>query len=160
MHGIQTAENTAYSALEKKLLNDFQHHLPLTPTPFADMAKRLGCSEEAIIASLKKLQENGTISRVGAVFRTHTVGASTLAAMAVPPERLEEIADLVSRYEAVNHNYEREHAINLWFVATAADELQLAEVLQDIEQRSGIAVMALPMLEDFHIDLGFTLQWT
>lgn len=160
MHRSRRTETLELGTLERRLLNDFQHHLPLTPAPYAAIAEKLGTSEEAVIAALQELQGAGAVSRVGAVFRTHRVGASTLAAMAVPPERLEEVADLVSSYDAVNHNYEREHRINLWFVATAADEKQLTQVLEDIEQRTGIAVMALPMLEDFHIDLGFDLKWT
>lgn len=160
MHRSRRSEALELGTLERRLLNDFQHHLPLSPTPYADIAAQLGTTEEAVLSALQELQGAGAVSRVGAVFRTHRVGASTLAAMAVPPERLEEVAALVSGYDAVNHNYEREHRINLWFVATAANDTQLMQVLRDIEQRSGIAVMALPMLEDFHIDLGFELKWT
>jgi DNA-binding Lrp family transcriptional regulator len=77
-----------------------------------------------------------------------------------PESRLEEVAEQVNSFDAVNHNYEREHKLNLWFVATAANEEQLQQVLQEIEATTGIEVIALPMLEDYHIDLGFDLQWT
>lgn len=160
MHTSTSTETIELGTLERRLLNEFQHHLPLSPTPFADMARELGTSEEAVLTALRELQAAGAVSRVGAVFRTHRVGASTLAAMAVPEERLESVADLVSAYAEVNHNYEREHRFNLWFVATAADEQHLVHVLEEIEQRSGLPVMALPMLEDYHIDLGFDLKWT
>ena len=36
----------------------------------------------------------------------------------------------------------------------------LAGVIESIEQQSGHVVMSLPMLEDFHIDLGFDIKWT
>ncbi|MCW8927901.1 MAG: Lrp/AsnC family transcriptional regulator, partial [Gammaproteobacteria bacterium] len=110
--------------------------------------------------TLAQLQQQGAISRVGPVFRTHSIGASTLAAMAVEPAQLEAVAAIVSGFDEVNHNYEREHALNLWFVATAPDAQHLARTLRQIEQRSGHEVIALPMLEDYHIDLGFELQWT
>ena len=42
--------------------------------------------------------------------------------MRVPPERLEEVAAIVSAEPLVNHNYERTHEINLWFVVAGADE--------------------------------------
>ena len=145
--------------LERHLLNDFQRNLPISATPFADIAAQLGVGEQAVLDALERLREAGAVSRVGPVFRTHRVGASTLAAIAVPPERLEEVAELVNGYREVNHNYEREHRFNLWFVATAPDEAHLEAVLADIEQRSGLAVMSLPMLDDYHIDLGFDLQW-
>lgn len=145
--------------LDRRLLNEFQRNFPLTATPYADIGRCLGISEQLVIERLQRLQAAGTVSRVGPVFRPNRIGASTLAAMAVPPAQLEEVAALVSAYAAVNHNYEREHEYNLWFVAAAADEAKLAAVLEDIAARTGLEVMSLPMLEDYHIDLGFDLRW-
>jgi DNA-binding Lrp family transcriptional regulator len=157
--GIEDGQQSQLGMLEKHLLNDFQHGLPLVPRPFAELAEKLGTTEDNVIETLKILQAQGYVSRVGAVFRANTIGASTLAAMAVPEDRLEAVAGLVNGYTEVNHNYQREHHFNLWFVVTAADEDTLHAVLQDIEQRTGLTVLYLPMLEDFHIDLGFDLQW-
>jgi DNA-binding Lrp family transcriptional regulator len=81
-----------------------------------------------------------------------------LAAMAVPPEKLEVVAAAVNRFPEVNHNYEREHRYNLWFVVTAASEGRLQASLSAIEQAAGYPLMALPLLEEFHIDLGFCLN--
>ena len=67
---------------------------------------------------------------------------------------------MVSSYGQINHNYQREHRLNLWFVVAAATMDDVRLVLDDIAARSGIAVLDLPMLEDFHIDLGFGLSWT
>lgn len=146
--------------IEKRLLNDFQDGFPLTPSPFQDIAEQLGSNEQIVMNTLEQLQSNGLISRVGPVFRPNRVGASTLAAMAVPMERLEAVAALVSGYGEVNHNYEREHDLNLWFVATASDREKLSSVLSEIETRTGLEVIDLPMIEDFYINLGFPLQWT
>ena len=148
------------SMLERRLLNDFQRDFPLSATPYADIAEQLGVSEQEVIESLQKLQDQGAISRVGAVFRPNRVGVSTLAAMSVPAEKLEGVAQLVNGYDEVNHNYEREHDINLWFVATARNEKDLQDVLNEIETRSGYTVLYLPLLEDYHIDLGFELKWS
>jgi DNA-binding Lrp family transcriptional regulator len=160
MTSTEAQEITSPDRLEQSLLNDFQQGFPLSPTPFAEMAAQLGVSEEEVLTTLQRLQERGAVSRVGPVFRTHSIGASTLAAMSVPEERLEVVAEQVNSFDAVNHNYEREHQLNLWFVATAPDEAHLQQVLQQIEETTGIEVIALPMLEDYHIDLGFDLQWT
>ncbi|MCP4701062.1 MAG: Lrp/AsnC family transcriptional regulator [Gammaproteobacteria bacterium] len=143
--------------VQKKLLNDFQKSFPLSVKPYADIAASLEVSEAEVLNTLRELSKAGVISRVGPVFRPHTVGASTLAAMATPPERLLEIADYVSAQPEVNHNYEREHRFNLWFVVTAATEKDLSAVLLKIEQKTGISVMYLPMLEGYHVDLGFRL---
>ncbi len=148
-----------YSVLERRLLNEFQQEFPLESHPYAALARRLGVNEAQVIATLQSLQARGALSRVGPVFRPRRVGASTLAAMAVPAEMLEEIAGLVSALPEVNHNYEREHRFNLWFVITAEDQDHLQAVLDGVAAETGIPVLALPMEEDFHIDLGFPLSW-
>ena len=147
-------------ALDRRLLDDFQSGIPLAPRPFAQMAEQLGVAEAEVIARLQRLTEAGAVSRVGPVFRPRQVGASTLAAMAVPPERLAEVATLVNGFPEVNHNYEREHDFNLWFVLTAPDQTRLERVLDEIGRRAGLPVLDLPMLAEYHIDLGFPLQWT
>lgn len=146
------------SDLDWQLLNNFQRDFPLAPDPFGVIAERLGVSENEVLETLAQLQACGKVSRVGAVFKPHSVGSSTLAALAVPVAKLDEVAQLVSSYAEVNHNYEREHFYNLWFVVTAANEAQVCNALDEIERRTGYRALNLPMLEDFHIDLGFDLS--
>ena len=145
------------SPIELRLLNDFQRDFPLTPGPFREIAAQLGVDESAVLAALGAWMAAGTVSRVGAVFAPRRVGASTLAALAAPPEHLSRIASIVSAHAGVNHNYEREHRLNLWFVATAADADCLAGLLQSVERETGCDVIALPLVEEFHIDLAFDL---
>ena len=144
--------------LDFHLLNDFQRDFPLCPAPFAELASRLGVAEKVVLGRLESLRRDGKISRVGAVFAPKRIGASTLAAMAVPPEKLDAVAAAVNRFPEVNHNYEREHRYNLWFVVTAASEGRLQATLGAIEQAAGYPLMPLPLLEEFHIDLGFSLN--
>ena len=149
-----------YTDLEQHLLNDFQHGLSLSPTPYADLAEQLGVDEATVLENLHMLQTEGVISRVGPVFRPNRLGVSTLAAMAIPGDELEKVADIVSSFAEVNHNYERDHEFNLWFVVVAVDRDALQAVLTKIETLTGYSVMDLPMMEDYFIDLGFKLQWT
>ena len=142
----------------QRLLDLYQHDFPLSPTPYADMARQLGLDEQTLLQLLEALQQQGIISRVGAVFRPHRVGVSTLAAMAVPPGRLQQVAEQISAYPAVNHNYQREHHFNLWFVVTAENQQQLQHTLAHMEQHTGIRLLSLPMEKEYHIDLGFPLQ--
>jgi DNA-binding Lrp family transcriptional regulator len=149
-----------FSRLEQRLLNEFQQGLPLTSEPYADIARQLGVYETTVLETLQRLLTEGVVSRVGAVFRPNRIGASTLAAMAVPAPMLEEVAEIVSSFAEVNHNYEREHRFNLWFVVVAESERQLQEVLAEIEDSCGYPVLDLPLLNEHFIDLGFDLKWT
>lgn len=150
---------TALSELDFALLNSFQRDFPMLPRPFANLANKLGTTEATVIDSLRRLQQAGVISRVGAVFQTHAIGASALAALSVPEARLEEVASQVNTFAEVNHNYEREHRFNLWFVVTAPSPARLTAVMQEIEATCQCGpVLVLPMLEQYHIDLGFDLS--
>ena len=145
------------TALEKCLLNEYQRGFPLCPEPYAEIAAQLGVAEGEVIRTLESLQRRGFISRVGPVFAPQRAGASTLAALAVPEDRLESVAARVSGYAEVNHNYQREHAWNLWFVVTAPDQQRVEQVLADIEAVTGLPVLNLPLQRAFFIDLGFPL---
>ena len=91
------------------------------------------------------------------MFAPQRAGASTLAALAVPEEQLESVARLVSAFTEVNHNYQRDHDWNLWFVVTAPDPQRVEQVLEEIESATGLAVLNLPLERAFYIDLGFPL---
>jgi DNA-binding Lrp family transcriptional regulator len=150
--------DSPYSPLEFALLNDWQRDFPIVERPFQRLGESLGADQAAVLATLRRLNGRGAISRVGAVFAPRRVGASTLAALAAPAERLEDVAGLVSAHAEVNHNYQREHDWNLWFVATAADGAALAAVLAAIEAETGYTVISLPLEYEYHIDLGFDLS--
>lgn len=145
------------SAIDRRLLNDYQRDFPLTGQPFAAIAADLGSTEADVLQRFAALQAEGKIGRIGAVVRPHTVGASTLAAVAVPPEDVERIAELIAGRPEVNHCYQREHALNVWFVVTAADAAAVGTVLAAIERQTGRPVLDLPLLQAYHIDLGFAL---
>ena len=144
--------------LEARLLNEFQRDFPLTIRPYAFIAGQLDSTEGEVIAALGRLRDAGRIGRIGAVFAPGRIGASTLAALAVPAGRLEHVAALVSRHAEVNHNYAREHAYNLWFVVTATDQARVDAVLGEIAAETGHDPLVLPLVEEFHIDLGFDLN--
>jgi DNA-binding Lrp family transcriptional regulator len=147
-----------FNAIEQCLLNEYQHNFPLVKQPFLAIGEQLGITEDEVIERLEYLSAQGVVSRVGPVFSPGCIGTSTLAALAVPIESLEEIACWINALPEVNHNYEREHTYNLWFVVAAPDQAWLDAVLQKISQHSALPMLVLPLLEPFHIDLGFDLH--
>jgi DNA-binding Lrp family transcriptional regulator len=144
-------------ALEQALIERFQRGFPLVRRPYAAVAATLGASEGEVLAALRRMSDAGQISRIGAVIAPGLAGASTLAAIAVPPARLEEVAARVSADPRINHNYERENAVNLWFVLHAPNEAQLEAALADVAAAAGFPVLDLRLLREHHIDLGFSL---
>ena len=144
--------------LHTRLLNDFQRDFPLSPRPYLEIAEHLGVSEEAVLSALSDLSEHDYISRVGPIIPPNQLGVSTLVAMAIPPEQLQRVADQISARPEVNHNYEREHRFNLWFVLIASDAVHLQQVLDSIDEETGYQTLSLPLVDEFFIDLGFNLD--
>ncbi len=142
---------------ERALLNRYQRDLPLSREPFREMGERCGFTEAELLDLLARWRESRVLSRVGAVLEHRSVGASTLAALSVPQERLDEVAACVSAHPEVNHNYEREHDYNLWFVVTAEDRGRVDAVLAEIEARTGLTPLDLPMERSYCVDTAFAL---
>jgi DNA-binding Lrp family transcriptional regulator len=146
-----------FDPIDARLLDEFQRDLPLVTQPFAAIGRSLGLGEACVLDRLTRLRAQGALTRVGATIRPNTVGASTLAAMAVPDDQMEEVAQIVGAEPGVNHSYQREADWNLWFVATAPDADSLGAVLARIGAQYGLRVLDLRLMQAFNIDLGFRL---
>ena len=139
------------------VVDRWQRGFPLVPRPFAEIGAAHDLSEAETLNALARLQDRGILSRVGAIVRPNTAGASTLAALSCKPDRLDRIARLVSAETFVTHNYERDHHINLWFVIAAPTEAELAGTLQSIARGTACEVIDLRLQRSYYIDLGFGL---
>ena len=139
------------------LFNRWQRGLPLLPRPFDVLGAGCRLSGSEVRELLRDGLACGQISRVGALFGVGSGGAAMLCAMRVPADQLEQVAACVNSEPGVNHNYEREHALNLWFVVTNTDTARLHASVERIEQRCGLQALRLPMRRAYRIDLGFDL---
>lgn len=140
------------------LLNDWQRGFPLVERPFAAVGARHGLDEVATLQHFREALQAGRLARVGGVFAAGAGGAGVLAAMAVPAARLEAVAACVSAHPGVNHNYEREHTFNLWFVLNAGSEAAVQCALDGLQAATALPVLRLPMERAYRIDLGFDLR--
>lgn len=136
----------------------FQRDFPISERPYLEIAKQTGNSEQEILNTFAELSNKAYISRIGPVITPNRIGVSTLAAMEVPLDNFEQTIAIINSFSEVNHNYEREHRLNIWFVVIALNKNRLLEIIKDIEQQSGIAVLQFPLIEDYFIDLGFQLN--
>jgi DNA-binding Lrp family transcriptional regulator len=143
--------------IDRGLVDSFQRGVAIVARPYAAIGEALGVREEEVMTRLGRLIAAGAVSRFGAVVRPHAAGASTLAALAAPPERLDAAAEIVSGFAGVTHNYAREHDWSLWFVVTGRDAADVAATLAGIGRRTGLAVLDLPLERAYHIDLGFPM---
>lgn len=140
-----------------QLFNAWQRALPLVSRPFDAIGATLNLSGRQVRESLRQGLARGEISRVGGVFGIGAGGIGMLCAMQVPAHDRDAVAALINAEPGVNHNYAREHRLNLWFVVTANDEAQLHACVDRIDTSTGQKALRLPMRRAYRIDLGFDL---
>jgi DNA-binding Lrp family transcriptional regulator len=155
MSSASTDWRAGLDDVDAALVDGFQSGFPVAERPFRAVGERLGVSEDDALARVRRLRERGVFRRFGAVLNPPVIGSSTLAAVRAPADRFDEVAETVNGYRQVNHNYRRDHAWNMWFVVTAASREGRDAILAEIEDRTGLAVLVLPMLTDYYIDLEF-----
>ncbi|NBB71261.1 MAG: hypothetical protein GVY33_13225 [Alphaproteobacteria bacterium] len=83
---------------------------------------------------------------------------SALCAMGVPAWALGEVAAMITGYGEVKHVCARALDLNLWFVATGSNERRVRCVLFDIQYRTQLQVIALPLERARELDPDFVAQ--
>lgn len=142
---------------DRLLLYYTQQNFPIESRPFLVLANKLNITEEEVISRIMKLKEKKYIRKIGAMFDSKKLGySSTLCAMKVPVERVNEVADIINRYDGVTHNYLREHSYNMWFTLIATSKERLQEILKEIREETEIDVMMnLPAVKNLKIKVVF-----
>jgi DNA-binding Lrp family transcriptional regulator len=147
-------------AIDRRLLNLIQKDFPLAVRPFAAIGEQLGVSEEDALARARRLKEDGIIRQISAIFDSRRLGySSTLVAMDIPEERVNESANRISEHPTVSHNYKRDHSFNLWFTLTLPPGTDLeAEVAQLSDVAGARRTRILPALRVFKIGVELDLE--
>ena len=147
------------------ILNNLQKDFPVAPQPYEVLAQRLNkeydlnLSEESLCQRVQNLRENGYIRRLGAVFQAKNLGyQSTICAAQVPPEKIEQMADLVNAQGGVTHNYLRNDKLNMWFTFSGQSAEELSTFLAALKKETGIeTIVSLPSQKLFKIKVDFKL---
>ena len=144
----------ALDGTDRAIINALQGGFPISERPYAEAAAKLNIPEQELIDRLGRLVEDGALSRFGPMYNAERLGgAVTLAAMAVPEDRFEEVASAVNAHAEVAHNYRRGHALNMWFVVATERPEDIAPVLSAIEAETGLSVYDFPKQEEYFMGL-------
>ncbi len=148
------------SPFAREVLTSVQSALPIDAHPYAVLGETCGGDEVSAFAVVETARKAGIIRRIGASFDSYKLGyVSSLAALAVPHERLENVAEIVSAHSSVTHNYERDDRYNLWFTCIAHGHNALARELSDIQCETGIDdMLVLPALRLFKVRVAFDVR--
>ena len=142
------------SETDRRIVNALQGGFPVIERPFREVAANLALDEDALIAALTRLREDGVLTRFGPMYDAAALGgAFTLCAMAVPEERFDQVAAIVNAFPEVAHNYRREHRLNMWFVLGTERPERIEAVVGQIEAATALPVLNLPKLEEYFLEL-------
>lgn len=137
---------------DRAILNATQEDLPLTHRPFAVVAARLGLGEEDLLARLTRMKDEGVLTRFGPFFDAAAMGgAFCLCAMAVPQDVFDAVTEQVNAHPEVAHNYQRTHALNMWFVLATETPEGIKRTADTIEAETGLKVLLFPKLQEFFV---------
>ena len=140
--------------LDREIINQMQGEFPICSSPYAEMAQRLGTSENEFLERLKRLLNDKVLTRFGPMYHAERLGGSlSLAAMKIMPEDFERVAEIVNKMPEVAHNYARDNPLNMWFVlATETPEGQ-QEAIDRIERETGYPVFNMPKIKEYFVEL-------
>lgn len=149
--------STICDPTDRTIINGLQGGFPVTHRPFREAGHALGLSEGELIEGVQHLVDSGRLSRFGPLWNAERLGGDVcLCAMAVPAGRFDDVAAQVNARVEVAHNYERSHALNMWFVIAADRPERIEEVAAAIEAETGLAVYRMPKTREFRI--GFHVE--
>ena len=143
-------------SLDRHIINELQREFPLCDRPYAAVAKRLGTTENELLLRIERLSDKGYFTRFGPMYNAERLGGSlSLCTMQVTEEDFDAVAAQVNAFPQVAHNYQRDHAMNMWFVLATEKPEEIETTIEAIESVTGYEVFSLPKAEEFYVGLHF-----
>ena len=145
--------------LDRRILQGLQDDFPLSERPYEILAEALGVSCDEFWSRVQRLLDVGAIRRMGASLDSRKLGySSTLAALSVEADRVEQAAEVIGQFAEVTHSYLRDDRFNIWFTIIAAEDERIKSVLEQIRSALSLEssqVLNLPAKQLFKLDARF-----
>ena len=105
-----------FTDTEKAILRIVQRDLPDSLTPYADIARDVGASEEMVLRLLERMKENGAIRRFGASVKHQKAGYThnVMVAWIVAEEHVDAAGKTAAANRSVSHCYYRPTSAPDW----------------------------------------------
>ncbi len=103
-------------AIDRRLIEATQAGLPLTPSPYADIAARIGLTEDEVMDRLRALRAEGAVRRIGLAPNHYALGmaANGMTVWDVDDAQAEGLGARVGALDFVTHCYLRPRALPDW----------------------------------------------
>ncbi|MFC6799013.1 MULTISPECIES: Lrp/AsnC family transcriptional regulator [unclassified Haladaptatus] len=113
---VTPTERTTLTPAERDLVLEIQGGLPITATPYADVAAAIGQETEWVVATIKRFNVEGKVRRVGVIPNHYALGYTEngMTVWNVPDELLDEVGPAIASLDFVTHCYERPRHEGIW----------------------------------------------
>jgi DNA-binding Lrp family transcriptional regulator len=130
-------------------IRELQEDIPLIPEPYRPMAERMGVSEAVLFEVAAHLAAQGYLRRMAAVLYHREAGfrANAMGVWVVPPERAEEVGQIMGSFKGVSHCYLRptypDWPYSIFTMVHGQKARDCQEIISAISQATGITEYAL-----------------
>jgi len=129
---------------DKKLIRQIQGDLPVSPTPFEPLARRIRWGEKEFLKRVKFFLRRGLIRRFGAILRHQKAGylGNAMVVWQVPEEQILRVSQAMVSLATVSHCYLRpslpQWDFNLYTMVHGRGEKDCRLLAQKISRETGI----------------------
>ncbi|MFC6772100.1 Lrp/AsnC family transcriptional regulator, partial [Halorubrum pallidum] len=138
-HDASPTDRSTLTPAERDLVVEIQGGLPITETPYADVAAAIDADVAWVIETIRRFELEGKVRRVGVIPNHYALGYTEngMTVWDVPEDALDEVGPAVADLSFVTHCYERPRHAGVWeynfFAMThgrteAESERRIAEV--------------------------------
>jgi DNA-binding Lrp family transcriptional regulator len=127
---------------ERDLVVEIQGGLPITETPYADVAEAIDQPTEWVVETIKRFEQEGKVRRVGVIPNHYALGYTEngMTVWDVPDEVLSEVGPEIAALEFVTHCYHRPRHEGVWpynfFAMThGRDEAESQRRIEEVRDR-------------------------
>jgi DNA-binding Lrp family transcriptional regulator len=113
---VEPVDRDTLTPAERDLVVEIQDGLPVTETPYADVAAGLDADPGWVRRTIKRFDAEGKVRRVGVVPNHYALGYTEngMTVWDVPDDVVDEVGPAVASLEFVTHCYERPRHEGVW----------------------------------------------
>jgi len=130
--------------IDKEIIRNTQEGLPITEEPYAEVASKIGVSEEELLRRLRRMISEGVVRRMGAsiAHRRAGIAFNAMCAWRVPPERVDEVGEALARLDEVTHCYERDTLpdwpYNVYVMVHGRSKAECEDTIRKMNEAAGL----------------------
>ncbi|MDQ2072989.1 Lrp/AsnC family transcriptional regulator [Haloarcula sp. NS06] len=139
---VTPTDSQSLTADELDLVLEIQDGLPVTATPYADVAAEIDADVEWVLETIQRFNREGKVRRVGVIPNHYALGYSEngMTVWDVPDEVIDEVGPAIAEFDFVTHCYERPRHDGVWpynfFAMThGRSEAESQERIQQVRDR-------------------------